>query len=705
MLHVHWPFSHGAWLQSMAVATGLVTARWLGLQLMHCLGAGHYAAFRSLRLGKVPEEQTKREANWRLSFLVVWLEVVLLCSVGLIDPTQPWFTWEPLLLVPLVHMFLVEPVYYVFHVLAHHPRIYHCMHQWHHLSVEATAWTSVCFRAAEHLIYDVMFALPVVLPGMVCRPCLVTTLGYFLFFDAANAFGHTNFEVFRSRYLDSILFPFFYTPSFHRVHHTHFRSNYALFMPLWDMLFGTYNREATLANLKRAEENRRYQYKLLAHPSTLASLLSLQGACSDRPPLALSWLEWPAAFLAAVVMLLYLLAPLDLPLSVLCIREHLTARIATHEFAGACHLVPSIQRWYHSRALRGAIARYLRWEIIRTQREHPECRCLCLAGWNQEETLNGGGQKLLEQLLPRLTTLRLIHGKTMTAAACVQAAADRVEARGLPKQVFVTSSSELGLAVAWGLTARGYKVLILGKASSVGDERIDVEQPELVEWVASLAEGRGIAVWMVCEPAAAQVLEGVPDEVELINCAFPSAFDSAAKEAFEKRGVQLTEGALFRYKEVEDLKAGHCLHLPRGVFHAGHVAAVVHSSEGWDFHEVGKVDVARLSECLDLAAKYGFELCHSGCLSTSGEVPATPPGPHRREISREELATRRAADSCWVAINGVVYDLTNFLDQHPGGSKPILKAAGSDATKVFERIHPAGTLEVYGPRVVGVFVG
>lgn len=50
-------------------------------------------------------------------------------------------------------------------------------------------------------------------------------------------------------------------------------------------------------------------------------------------------------------------------------------------------------------------------------------------------------------------------------------------------------------------------------------------------------------------------------------------------------------------------------------------------------------------------------------------------------------------DSCWVVLYGKVYDLTEFLPSHPGGSKIILKLAGSDATEEYDPIHPPGTLE------------
>lgn len=46
-------------------------------------------------------------------------------------------------------------------------------------------------------------------------------------------------------------------------------------------------------------------------------------------------------------------------------------------------------------------------------------------------------------------------------------------------------------------------------------------------------------------------------------------------------------------------------------------------------------------------------------------------------------------------LYGNVYDVTDFIDDHPGGSKIILKLAGKDATEEYDPIHPPGTIEDY----------
>lgn len=46
-----------------------------------------------------------------------------------------------------------------------------------------------------------------------------------------------------------------------------------------------------------------------------------------------------------------------------------------------------------------------------------------------------------------------------------------------------------------------------------------------------------------------------------------------------------------------------------------------------------------------------------------------------------------------MVLYGNVYDVTDFIPSHPGGSKIILQLAGQDATEDYDPVHPPGTLE------------
>ena len=47
-----------------------------------------------------------------------------------------------------------------------------------------------------------------------------------------------------------------------------------------------------------------------------------------------------------------------------------------------------------------------------------------------------------------------------------------------------------------------------------------------------------------------------------------------------------------------------------------------------------------------------------------------------RVISLSELKEHASEKSCWILIHGSVYDVTSFLEEHPGGYDIIVAATG-----------------------------
>jgi cytochrome b involved in lipid metabolism len=52
-----------------------------------------------------------------------------------------------------------------------------------------------------------------------------------------------------------------------------------------------------------------------------------------------------------------------------------------------------------------------------------------------------------------------------------------------------------------------------------------------------------------------------------------------------------------------------------------------------------------------------------------------------------EVAAHSNAASCWSAINGDVYDLTQWIAKHPGGEGAILGICGKDGSAAFNGQH------------------
>ncbi|KAJ5101318.1 FMN-dependent dehydrogenase [Penicillium alfredii] len=65
------------------------------------------------------------------------------------------------------------------------------------------------------------------------------------------------------------------------------------------------------------------------------------------------------------------------------------------------------------------------------------------------------------------------------------------------------------------------------------------------------------------------------------------------------------------------------------------------------------------------------------------------------KLTGAAVAEHNSKDSCWVIVHSKAYDVTEFLPEHPGGQKIILKYAGKDATEEFDPIHPPDTLDKY----------
>lgn len=85
--------------------------------------------------------------------------------------------------------------------------------------------------------------------------------------------------------------------------------------------------------------------------------------------------------------------------------------------------------------------------------------------------------------------------------------------------------------------------------------------------------------------------------------------------------------------------------------------------------------------------------------TTTTSSPSTT-APSAGTYTLAEVATHNSQSSCYTAINGSVYDVTPFIQQHPGGAGAILSLCGTDGTAAFEGQHggqsrPASELASY----------
>jgi len=121
---------------------------------------------------------------------------------------------------------------------------------------------------------------------------------------------------------------------------------------------------------------------------------------------------------------------------------------------------------------------------------------------------------------------------------------------------------------------------------------------------------------------------------------------------------------------------------------------------------IGNRIAAALSTHLPSASLHGTMQAAGSLGDAPPETPQVDGGDGRQggeatgksgDISVAELSKHKGEDSCWVAIDGNVYDFTHFLDEHPAGAEAILKYGGQDGSEIFHAIHTAEMLDDFKP--------
>jgi flavocytochrome c len=134
-----------------------------------------------------------------------------------------------------------------------------------------------------------------------------------------------------------------------------------------------------------------------------------------------------------------------------------------------------------------------------------------------------------------------------------------------------------------------------------------------------------------------------------------------------------------------------------GLYAAGEVVGGIHGTN--------RLGGNAMTEC----AVFGIIAARSTIAQLSGTVeqPAAAaqvveepaPAATSSVITLDQLKHNNGENGAplWAAIHGQVYDLTEFADEHPAGPEPIFKAAGTDATEMFDEIHSIEMLDDFEP--------
>lgn len=55
-------------------------------------------------------------------------------------------------------------------------------------------------------------------------------------------------------------------------------------------------------------------------------------------------------------------------------------------------------------------------------------------------------------------------------------------------------------------------------------------------------------------------------------------------------------------------------------------------------------------------------------------------------MTKQELSRHNKIDDIWIAVRGKVYNVTAYIPFHPGGHEELMRAAGIDATTLFDQV-------------------
>ncbi|XP_062220702.1 very-long-chain aldehyde decarbonylase GL1-6-like [Phragmites australis] len=506
-------------------------------------------------------DQVDRERNWDDQIILTALLFYVVNAAVPMAQGMPWWNSKGLVVSLVLHVGPVEFLYYWFHRALHHHCLYSRYHSHHHASIVTEPITSVIHPFAEELVYFTLFAIPLLSMVGTNTASVVVANGYLVYIDFMNYLGHCNFE-----FVPKCLFDVFpplkylmYTPSFHSLHHTQFRTNYSLFMPFYDYLYGTLDKSSDDL-YERALHGREEAPDVvhLTHLTTPESIfhLRLGFASLASAPLASRLLRLRAAYpLAALASLLG--------------RTFRSEANRLEKLNVETWVVPRYTSQYRSKEGVHAVSRLI--EKAVADAEASGARVLTLGLLNQAYELNKNGELYIIRK-PNLKT-KIVDGSSLAAAAVLHMIPE-----GTKDVLLLGNANKISFVLTLALCEREIQVQMVDKDSY--DCLKQELRPEMHKYLVLSCSYDDSKVWLVGDGLTDQEQRKARDGVHFVpHSQFPP-------KAIRKDCVYHSTPALVVPDSFENLHA--CENwLPRRVMSAWRAAGIVHALEKWDAHECG----------------------------------------------------------------------------------------------------------------------
>ncbi|XP_038970916.1 very-long-chain aldehyde decarbonylase GL1-6-like isoform X1 [Phoenix dactylifera] len=532
-------------------------------------------------------DQVDRERNWDDQII---LTALFLYMVNMVVPGGshlPWWETRGVVLIILLHMGPVEFIYYWLHRALHHHFLYLRYHSHHHASIVTEPITSVIHPFAEELSYFVLFAFPLVTAALTGTLSIAAVVGYPMYVDFMNYMGHCNFELVPKWLFD--VFPplkyLMYTPSFHSLHHTQFRTNYSLFMPFYDYVYGTIDKssdEQYERSLKGKEERPHVVH--LTHLTNLQSIYHLRfgfSSLASKPytPKYYMWIMWPLTLASMLLTWIYGTA-------------FTAERNRFKKLIMETRVVPRYIFQYKSSSERDAINTLIEKAILQSEEEG--AKVISLGLLNQGSALNGYGELYLKR--NSLLKTKIVDGTSLAVAGVLNSVP-----KGTNSILLVGNLSKMAYFLSLTLCKRGVQVEMVQKDKY---ELLKLQLPPELHGHLVLSDSYASEVWLVGDGVTDQEQLRASKGIRFIP------FTQFPPKLVRKDCIYHCTPAMVVPRTYENLHT--CENwLPRSVMSAWRVAGIVHALEEWNGHECGDT-VTGVEKAWHAALAHGF-LPFQGC--------------------------------------------------------------------------------------------
>ncbi|GMJ14506.1 ECERIFERUM 22, ECERIFERUM 1 [Hibiscus trionum] len=538
-------------------------------------------------------DQVDRERNWDDQIL---FNAILLYLTNKFIPGAshlPIWRTDGAIIIMLLHAGPVEFLYYWLHRALHHHYLYSRYHSHHHSSIVTQPITSVIHPFAELTAYFLLFLIPIMTTLLTRTASIVAFAGYITYIDFMNIMGHCNFELVPN-WVFSIFPPLkylMYTPTFHSLHHTQFRNNYSLFMPIYDYMYGTVDKSTDTLyenSLKRKEESPDVVH--LTHLTTPESIYHLRlgfASLASRPYSSAwyLWLLWPVTLWFMMLTWIYG-------------RTFVAERNRFDKTKLQTWVIPKYKIQYRLKWQKESIENLIEEAVL--EADEKGASVLSLGLMNQSEELNKYGEVYVKEY-PKLK-VKLVDGSSLAVAVLLNSIP-----KGTTQLLLRGKLTKVAVAVAFALCQKGIQVAV---------SRED-EYEKLDKSIGTKSEGKLVMsksyssykIWLVGDELTEEEQRKAGKGTLFIP------FSQFPPKRLRKDCFYHTTPAMLTPKTLENVDS--CENwLPRRVMSVWRIAGIVHGLEGWEEHECGYT-ISNIGKVWEACLKHGFQPLRIPALSKS----------------------------------------------------------------------------------------